>query len=174
MNVAVYLGAYEGKKAIYKETARKVGEWIGSNGNTLIYGGSKVGLMGVIADATLESGGKVIGIEPAYFVENELQHEDISELIITDTMAERKSKMIELADFFIAIPGGLGTLEEISEVLSLRRLDFIKNEVFLLNIDGYYDDLIKFINKTIDEGFLEKEALDKFHFINTVQELQLS
>ena len=113
MNIAVYIGSDEGKKDIYRQAAQELGLWIGRNGHTLIYGGSAMGLMGVLANAVLAEQGKVIGVEPQFFVEEEVQHSGITALIVTETMSERKQKMMELADSFIAFPGGIGTLEEI-------------------------------------------------------------
>lgn len=171
MNIVVYLGSSEGNDSKYREVARATGEWIGSNGHDLIYGGSRVGLMGVIADATLGTGGRVIGVEPAFFVEGELQHNGITELIVTDDMPQRKTKMIELGDTYIAIPGGSGTLEEISEIISLLRLGFIDKPTFLINTDGYYEGLRMQLNMMVSEGFLEQEILDKIVFLREPSEL---
>ena len=118
MNITVYLGANDGTEIIHKTAAAELGRWIGKNGHTLIYGGSKCGLMGALAENVLLAGGKVIGVEPGFFVDAGYVYDDISQLIVTKTMAERKSKMIELGDAFIAFPGGTGTLEEITEVMS--------------------------------------------------------
>ena len=118
MNITVYLGANKGIDSSLTMAVRKLGEWIGQSGNTLIYGGSRTGLMGEIAESVLMAGGRVIGVEPQFFVEAELQYDEITELIVTKDMTERKTKMIELGDAFIAFPGGTGTLEEIAEVMS--------------------------------------------------------
>ena len=111
MNITVYLGAFEGNDPALAEAVRELGTWIGRSGNALVYGGSKSGLMGVIADSVLEAGGEVTGVEPQFFIDEEVQHEGLTKLIITKDMAERKAKMIELGDAFIAFPGGTGTLE---------------------------------------------------------------
>ncbi len=118
MNITVYLGAKEGTDPELKKAVQKLGEWIGASGNALVYGGSKSGLMGAIADSVLEAHGEVIGVEPEFFIKDEFQHEGLTKLIVTKDMFERKSKMIELGDVFIAFPGGTGTLEEITEVMS--------------------------------------------------------
>ena len=113
MNITVYLGANEGNDPNLRSAVPQLGEWIGQSGNTLIYGGSKSGLMGAAADSVLNAGGEVIGVEPQFFIESEFQHDGLTELIVTKDMSERKNKMIELGDAFIAFPGGTGTLEEI-------------------------------------------------------------
>ena len=129
MNITVYLGANEGNDPTLREAVEELGAWIGASGNALVYGGSKSGLMGAIADSVLKAGGEVTGVEPQFFVTNELQHNGLTRLIVTEDMTQRKSKMIELGDAFIAFPGGTGTLEEIAEVMSkvsLKHLDDIK------------------------------------------------
>ena len=122
MNITVYLGASRGNSPALEQAVRALGAWIGESGNSLVYGGSKSGLMGVLAESTLHAGGRVTGVEPQFFIDAELQYDAIDELIVTETMAERRTKMIELGDAFIAMPGGTGTLEEISEVMSMRAL----------------------------------------------------
>lgn len=116
MNITVYLGANKGNDPIFENSIKELGNWIGVNHHTLIYGGSKTGLMGILAESILASKGKVIGVEVQFFMDEELQFEGLTELIVTKSMSERKNKMIELGDVFIAFPGGTGTLEEISEI----------------------------------------------------------
>ena len=122
MNITVYLGSSEGNDPELKRSVRQLGSWIGANGHTLVYGGSKSGLMGELAESVLEAGGEVIGVEPRFFVEMGLVYPAITQLITTETIAERKVKMAELGDAFIAFPGGTGTLEEISEIMSMSAL----------------------------------------------------
>ena len=110
MNITVYLGAYEGNDPSLRSAVEALGTWIGRSGNCLVYGGSKSGLMGVLAKSVISSGGNAIGVEPAFFVAEELQYDELTELIVTKDMSERKAKMIELGDAFIALPGGTGTL----------------------------------------------------------------
>ena len=123
MNITVYLGANEGNDPFFKEAVRELGAWIGTNGNTLVYGGSKSGLM---------AGGKVIGVEPQFFIDAGFVYDEITELITTKDMSERKAKMIELGDAFIAFPGGTGTLEEITEVMSKVSLKHLDARVFYI------------------------------------------
>mgnify|MGYP002537715294 CR=1 FL=1 len=118
MNITVYLGANAGNDSALAEAVRELGSWIGANGHRLVYGGSRSGLMGQLAQSALDAGGTVTGVEPQFFVQQELQHDGLTELIVTKDMTERKTKMIELGDAFIAFPGGTGTLEEIAEVMS--------------------------------------------------------
>ena len=125
MNITVYLGACQGNDPQLAAAVRELGTWIGENGNTLIYGGSKSGLMGALARSALNAGGKVIGVEPQAFVDQELQLDELTQLIVTPNMNRRKEKMIELGDAFIAFPGGTGTLEELAEVMSMVSLDYL-------------------------------------------------
>ena len=169
MNITVYLGASRGIDDMYEKEARALGKWIGETGHRLIYGGSKAGLMGVLADACLQAGGEVIGVEPSFFIEEELQHEGITQLIVTQSMNERRAKMIELGEAFIAFPGGTGTLEELAEVMSLRKLGHITDPVVILNIEGYYDPLRSMLEKMVEEGFLDRKELEKIFFAKTVE-----
>lgn len=129
MNITVYLGANKGIDDTFSIAVRELGKWIGANGHTLIYGGSKTGLMGELAESVLMEGGRVTGVEPQFFVEAEVQYDEITELIVTKDMTERKTKMIELGDAFIAFPGGTGTLEEITEVMSKRAYSTILMDI---------------------------------------------
>lgn len=169
MNITVYLGASSGTDEVYERETRTLGKWIGESGHRLIYGGSRVGLMGVLADACLAAGGEVIGVEPSFFVQDEIQHEGITQLIVTDSMNERRAKMIELGDAFIAFPGGTGTLEELAEVISLRKLGHITDPIVILNIEGYYDSLKSMLEKMVEEGFLGRKELEKVFFAKTVE-----
>ena len=150
----------------------ELGTWIGSSGNALVYGGSKSGLMGAIADSVLQAGGKVTGIEPQFFIEKELQHDGLTRLIVTKDMAERKAKMIELGDAFIAFPGGTGTLEEIAEVMSKVSLKHLDAPCILYNLNGYYDDLKALLLKMIDKGLSSKERQEGIYFAEDLDEIK--
>lgn len=169
MNITVYLGASKGVDEMYSREAKALGEWIGRSGHRLIYGGSRTGLMGVLADAVLNTDGEVFGVEPGFFLDQEVQHDSITRLIVTETMAERREKMIELGDAYIAFPGGTGTLEEISEVISLIKLGFMNKPVVLLNLEHYYDPMEAMYRKMVEEGFLEETHLEKIHFSTSVR-----
>ncbi len=157
MNITVYLGASIGKTDAYSKAAEELGSWIAANGHRLIYGGSKIGLMGVLAQAVLDGGGEVIGIEPEFFIEQEVQYDEITQLIAVKDMTQRKKLMIEMGDAYIAFPGGTGTLEEISEVISIAKLglDEKKKKCILYNLNGYYDSLNAMFDKMVEEEFLK-------------------
>lgn len=132
MNITVYLASSTGNDPKFEAAVKELGTWIGASGNTLIYGGSKTGLMGELAQSVLQAGGKVIGVEPQFFVEEEYQYEGLTQLIVTKDMAERKTKMIELGDAFIAFPGGVGTLEEVSEICPSCLWDSCRRRAFII------------------------------------------
>ncbi len=172
MNIVVYLGAYTGNDVSLKNAVIKLGEWIGKSGNSLVYGGSKTGLMGVIAQSVLEAGGNVTGVEPQFFVDNELQCEGLTQLIVTKDMPERKTKMIELGDAFIAFPGGTGTLEEIAEVMSLVSLGRLDAPCILYNLDDYYTSLKHLLDQMITKGLSTKERQKGIYFVDTLSEIK--
>ena len=152
MNITVYLGANEGNDPSLRKAVRELGTWIGENGNRLVYGGSKSGLMGEIAESVLQAGGEVTGVEPQFFIDMEYQYDAITELIVTKDMTERKTKMIELGDVFIAFPGGTGTLEEIAEVMSKVSLKHLEAPCILYNLNGYYDSLKALLSHMTEKG----------------------
>ncbi len=172
MNITVYLGALKGNDKELANAVQELGTWIGESGNSLVYGGSKSGLMGEIAESVLQAGGQVTGVEPQYFVDSELQHEGLTELIITKDMPERKAKMIELGDAFIAFPGGTGTLEEIAEIMSLVSLGQLTAPCILYNLNGYYDSLKELLNHMIDMGLSSKERQQGIYFAADLEEIK--
>lgn len=172
MNITIYLGAFEGKDPTLSKAVREFGTWIGKSGNSLVYGGSKSGLMGVLAESTINAGGFVTGVEPQFFIDREAQYEGLSELIITKDMADRKSKMIELGDAFIAFPGGTGTLEEISEVMSKVSLQQMDAPCILYNINGYYDSLKALLAHMIDMGLSSEERQKGIYFADSLDEIK--
>lgn len=153
--LCVFCGASMGRNPAYAEAARSLAKILATKGITLVYGGASVGVMGQLADAALEAGGKVIGVMPQELVNREVSHLHLSELIIVGSMHERKAKMAELSDGFIALPGGLGTLEELFEVLTWAQLRFHAKPCGLLNTNGYYDQLISFLDHSVDEKFIK-------------------
>lgn len=172
MNITVYLGALKGNDESLEKAVKELGTFIGKSGNTLIYGGSKSGLMGLIAESTLNSGGKAIGVEPQFFIDKELQYDGLTQLIITDDMSERKTIMIELGDAFIAFPGGTGTLEEISEVMSKVSLKQLNAPCILYNLNGYYDSLKNLLNNMIKMELSTKERQEGIYFANNLDEIR--
>ena len=171
MNITVYLGANEGTDPALKTAVQELGKWIGESGNALIYGGSRCGLMGVLADSVLAAGGEVIGVEPEFFVKGELQHDGLTDLIVTKDMTERKTKMIELGDAFIAFPGGTGTLEEIAEVMSKVSLGQLDAPCILYDLNGYYDSLKALLAKMIEKGLSTPQRQQGIRFAANLEEI---
>jgi len=159
-SVCVYCGSKPGASPDFAATAKSVGHWIGSRGGQLVYGGSKNGLMGIVADATLRAGGRVIGVIPRALVEKEWANHDCSELHVVDSMHERKRLMAEHADAFLALPGGIGTFEEFFEVWTWRQLGYHDKPVGLLNMAGYYDGLIGFLQSSVRQDFMGDWQMD--------------
>jgi len=156
LSICVYCGSRHGVRPDYTAAARALGIAIGSRGWQLVYGGGKVGLMGEVADATLAAGGRVVGVIPESLKRLEVGHLGLHELHVVPTMHLRKQMMAERADVFIALPGGIGTLEELYEVWTWHQLGYHNNPLGLLNVDGYYDDLLRFMQRTVAEGFLSR------------------
>lgn len=152
-SIAIFCGSALGSDPLYAQVAEKVGQTLAARQQTLVYGGGRSGLMGIVADSALAAGGKVFGVIPRQLVNRELAHPHITELYVVDNMHERKTRMSELAQGFIAIPGGAGTLEEISEQWTWAQLGIHQKPCAFLNTDGFYDDLIKFIRMTTEKGF---------------------
>jgi uncharacterized protein (TIGR00730 family) len=153
-SVCVYCGSRTGGTPAFVEAARAVGRWIGANQGQLVYGGGNNGLMGVVADATLESGGRVVGVIPKALVEREFAKLDCTELHVVDTMHDRKRMMAERADAFLALPGGIGTFEELFEVWTWRQLGYHDKPIGLLDAAGYFGPLLAFLRSSIAHGFM--------------------
>ena len=173
MHITVYLGANCGTDPHLAQAVRELGAWIGAAGHTLVYGGSKTGLMGLLAQSALEQGGSVIGVEPECFMAQDLQHDGLTQLIVTRSMAERKSRMIELGDAFIAFPGGTGTLEEITEVMSQVSLGQLSAPCILYDLDGYYRHLKALLDHMIASGLSSPERQQGIHFAQNLPEIQV-
>lgn len=172
MNITVYLGANFGNDPSLSKAVKELGEWIGKSGNTLVYGGSKTGLMGEIAKSVLKTGGKVIGVEPRFFMDEGYQYDGLTELIVTEDIPMRKKKMIELGEVFIAFPGGTGTLEEISEVMSMVSLGKLDAPCILYNLSGYYDSLKELLSQMIDKGLSSNERQKRIYFAENLCEIK--
>lgn len=153
-SLCVYCGSRHGARAEYTHAARAVGREIGRRGWQLVYGGGNVGLMGEIADAALAHGAHVVGVIPRSLMEREVGHRTLSELFVVETMHQRKQMMAERASAFVALPGGIGTLEELYEVWTWRQLGYHDQPIGLLNVSGYYDALLSFMDSSVAEGFL--------------------
>ena len=172
MNITVYCGSRFGEKSVFKNKAIELGNWIVESGHSLVYGGGNVGLMGTVANTVLEGGAKVYGIIPEFLLDQEKGHEGLYTLEIVSSMPERKTRMINLGDAFIALPGGPGTLEEISEIISLRRLNRTEKPCILYNIEGFYEPLRKLLEEMVAADFLPTEDLDKVVFASNLDEIK--
>ena len=172
MNITVYLGANKGNDDSLERAAKELGQWIGDSGHALVYGGSKTGLMGILAESAVESGGKVTGVEPEMFIQSEVQYDGVTELIVTKDFPERKRKMIELGNAFIAFPGGTGTLEEIAEVMSQIALQQLDAPCILYNLNGYYDGLKALLFHMIEMGLSTEERQKQIYFAENLADIK--
>lgn len=152
--VCVFCGSNFGSDHAYESAAHEFGTLLASSGRTLVYGGGKIGLMGVVADAVLAGGGKVLGVIPEVLVDKEQAHSGLSELYVVADMRERKARMAELADGFVALPGGLGTYEELFEMLSWGQLRLHDKPIGVLNTQGFFDPLLAMLDETVKAGFM--------------------
>lgn len=172
MNITVYLGANKGNDDSLERVAKELGQWISDSGHALVYGGSKTGLMGILAEGAVESGGKVTGVEPEMFIQSEVQYDGVTELIVTKDFPNRKRKMIELGDAFIAFPGGTGTLEEIAEVMSQIALQQLDAPCILYNLNGYYDGLKALLFHMIEMGLSTEERQKQIYFAENLADIK--
>ena len=159
-SLCVYCGSRPGHDPAFAALATEVGTWIGRHGGQLVYGGGNNGLMGTVADATLAAGGRVVGVIPHALVEREFAKRDCTELHVVDNMHERKRMMAERADAFLALPGGIGTFEELFEVWTWRQLGYHAKPLGLLNAGGYYDTLLAFLGQSVGHGFMGAWQMD--------------
>lgn len=155
-SLCVYLGSRPGLNPLFAQTARQVGQWIGKHQGQLVYGGGNSGLMGELAQATRAAGGRVVGIIPQALVNKELANHDCDELHIVASMHERKAMMAERSNAFLAIPGGIGTLEELFEVWTWRQLGYHDKPIGVLDADGYYRQMLDFLQHSVDSGFMSE------------------
>jgi uncharacterized protein (TIGR00730 family) len=171
MNVCVFCGSSTGKNPVFADAARELGQLLAKNSHTLIYGGGKVGLMGIVADSVMSNHGEVIGIIPKFLMDREVGHGGITRLEVVPSMHQRKQRMADLANAFIALPGGWGTLEELAEILTWRQLALIPHPVIVLNINGFFDPLIAQLDLMFTEGFVRKEYLDNLQVATNVKDV---
>jgi uncharacterized protein (TIGR00730 family) len=162
-SLCVYCGSKSGAQPIYQKIANQVGQWIGQRGGQLVYGGGDRGLMGVVANATLHAGGRVIGVIPQTLVDQEVANHACTELHIVPDMHTRKAMMIERADAFLALPGGIGTFEELFEVWAWCQLGYHSKPIGLLNTCSYYDGMLSFLNNTVAQGFVSPWQMQMLH-----------
>ena len=162
-SVCVYCGSRPGENPAFAEAAQAVGRWIGAHGGQLVYGGGRSGLMGTVAEATRQAGGRVVGVIPQALVDKELANRLCDELHIVQTMHERKAMMAERSDAFLALPGGIGTFEELFEVWTWRQLGYHDKPIGLLNAAGYYDALLGFLHTSVASGFMGEWQMGLLH-----------
>ena len=162
-SICVYCGSRPGERPEFSQAAQAVGQWIGQHRGQLVYGGGRTGLMGTVAEATRTAGGRVVGIIPKALVDKELANRACDELHIVQTMHERKAMMAERSDAFIALPGGIGTFEELFEVWTWRQLGYHDKPLGLLNVAGYYDGLLAFLNHSVTSGFMGEWQMGLLH-----------
>ena len=162
-SVCVYCGSRPGENPAFADAARAVGTWIGQRGGQLVYGGGRSGLMGTVAEATRQTGGRVVGVIPQALVDKELANRLCDELHIVQTMHERKAMMAERSDTFLALPGGIGTFEELFEVWTWRQLGYHDKPIGLLNVAGYYDALLGFLHTSVASGFMGEWQMGLLH-----------
>lgn len=169
--VCVYCASSSKINPIYFETAEKLGKIFANNNTELIYGGGSVGLMGKLADTIMDAGGKVTGVIPRFMCEVEWQHNGISDLVITETMHERKEKMATLADAVVALPGGCGTIEELMEVITWKQLGIFNKPIVILNVNNYYSHLIAQLEQSIDEHFMIEKHREMWIVVTTAEDV---
>lgn len=169
--IAVYCGSNSGSNPAFRLAAQTLGQELARAACTLVYGGSHAGLMGAVADAALQAGGRVVGVIPEALVRREVAHRGLSELQVVNSMHERKARMNELAEAFVALPGGIGTLDEIIEMFTWTQLGIHRKPCALLNIEGYYDGLLAFLRSMVQQGFLRHAQLDELVVVGRVEDL---
>ncbi|MEM9076566.1 MAG: TIGR00730 family Rossman fold protein [Bacteroidota bacterium] len=156
-SVAVFCGSSLGVDGKVTEEAIELGKYIAAQNIMMVYGGARIGLMGKIADGALQNKGKVIGVIPTFLKSKEIFHEGLTELIVVETMHERKTRMHELSDGFIALPGGFGTLEELFEIVTWAQLGLHQKPIGVLNVNGFFDSMFQFLDNMVSKGFLKPE-----------------
>ena len=169
--ITVFCGSSLGTEPIFESNARRLGQTLAKQNIGLVYGGANIGLMGAVANGALENGGEVIGVLPNFLKTKEIEHTGLTELIIVDTMHVRKTKMSDLCDGFISLPGGFGTFEELFEILTWGQLGLHPKPVGLLNINGFYDPLITMLQTMVDKGFLKAINQQMLLVSNDIDEL---
>ena len=175
MNITVYCGAHLGKDPEFAAKAAELGTWIGQNGHRLVYGGGLYGMMGTIADAVLKAGGEVLGVSPDFFLVGEKLHEGLTELRLTRDLAERRKIMIDEGDAYIALPGGTGTMDEITEVMSLMRLgrlSIMRRPIMLYNINGYYDHFFSFLDRVLEEEYFGADDRESILDVRSIEDIE--
>lgn len=172
-SLCVFCGSAPGQSPKYVEMARKLGEWLAKNDITLVYGGATIGVMGAVADGVMNGGGKVIGVIPQSLVDYEIAHPGLTELHVVSGMHERKAMMYNLSDAFISLPGGMGTLDEMFEILTWAQLKYHNKPCYLFNFDGFFDSLLAYLHHAYNEGFIKSEHMKLLKEIKKIEDLSV-
>lgn len=170
-NVCVYCGSSSKVDEKYKEAATNLGKFIANEGWGIVYGGGRVGLMGLVADSALENGASVIGIIPEHIQEREVQHNNLTELHVVDTMHVRKQMMVDKSEAFVVLAGGLGTLDELFELLTWKQLGLHDRPIVIVNVDGYWTQMLEAMNHIATEGFMREDDLNLFVVVDAVEDV---
>jgi uncharacterized protein (TIGR00730 family) len=170
-NISIFCGAHEGKNPEYAKAAKLVAEYIAKKGINVVFGGGNVGLMKIISDTALDNGVKVLGISLKSLHALELANPRLNEIVVSETLLDRKDKFMSRSDAFIVLPGGVGSLDELAEIMASNQLGIINKPVGILNTEGYYDDLLKWFSKAVDEGFISSENLKELLVSDSPEEL---
>ena len=170
-SVCVYCGSSGKVDAAYIEAAKSLGKLLADQNIVTVFGGGRVGLMGMVADSAMSNGGKVIGIIPDHIAEKEIAHHDLTELHVVETMHERKQMMVDRSDAFLILPGGLGTMDEFFEIFTWWQLGLHSKPIIIVNIDGYWDPLLALIDNIIDKGFARADDRTFLLVINSIEEV---
>ncbi|NDV47311.1 TIGR00730 family Rossman fold protein [Paludibacter sp. 221] len=170
-SICVYCGSSTQVDSLFFDTAAELGKIFAENEIKLIYGGGSVGLMGTIADSTLAAGGKATGIIPRFMYEENWCHTNLSELVIVETMHERKQKMVQMADALVALPGGCGTMEELFEAITWKQLGLITKPIVIVNVDDYYTPLLKMLTSAADKNFMREKHLQMWQVVTSPDEV---
>jgi uncharacterized protein (TIGR00730 family) len=171
MNICVFCGSSVGEIPIYAASAARLGQLLASQGHNLIYGGGNIGLMGILADSVMAHGGQVTGVIPGFLMDREVGHTNITTLEIVSSMHERKKRMADLAEAFVAMPGGWGTLEELAEILTWRQLGLIAHPIGILNINNFFTPLLQQMQRMAKEGFLKNDNMNLLKVAETPEKL---
>lgn len=170
-NICVFCGANDGNSELITEAAKHLGARLAQEKFGLVYGGGKVGLMGLAANAALENQGYVMGVIPELLVSWEVAHNEVTELVVVQTMHERKAKMADESAAFVAMPGGFGTLDELNEIITWKQIGYHRKPIVLLNVDNYFDGFLHFVDYAIGKGFIKSHHRDMIHVVSTVEEV---
>ena len=170
-NISIFCGAHEGKNPEYAKAAKLVAEYIAKKGINVVFGGGNVGLMKIISDTALDNGVKVLGISLKSLHALELANPRLNEIVVSETLLDRKDKFMSRSDAFIVLPGGVGSLDELAEIMASNQIGIINKPVGILNTEGYYDDLLKWFSKAVDEGFISSENLKELLVSDSPEEL---